>query len=178
MEARAIARFVRVAPTKADRVLRQIRGLPVERAQEILAYSLRPVAKKVSKVLASAVANATHREEAAALDRLYVKHAVADSGPSLKRIQPRAQGRAYQVLVRMSHITIIVAERQPKASAAAPEAPAREEKAAPKRRISLRRPAARKAQPEAKAKTKTKAAPKRKAGAGAERPAKKKAKTS
>jgi large subunit ribosomal protein L22 len=111
MEARAIARFVRVSPTKADRVLRQIRGLQVERAQEILAYSPRPIAKQISKVLTSAVANATHREEPATIDLLYVKHAVADSGPTLKRIQPRAQGRAYRVLVRLSHITIVVDER-------------------------------------------------------------------
>ncbi len=111
MEARAIARFVRVSPTKADRVLRQIRGLPVERAQEILAYSPRPIAKQVGKVLTSAVANATNREEAAAPEQLFVKVAVADAGPTLKRIQPRAQGRAYRILKRMSHITIVVAER-------------------------------------------------------------------
>jgi large subunit ribosomal protein L22 len=111
MEARAIARFVRVSPTKVDRVLRQIRGLQVERAQEVLAYSPRPIAKQIGKVLTSAVANATNREQGAAPDQLYVKTAVADSGPSLKRIQPRAQGRAYAILKRMTHITIIVAER-------------------------------------------------------------------
>src|SRR5512136_1230807 len=99
MEARAIARFVRVSPTKVDRVLRQIRGLQVERAQEILAYSPRPIAKQIGKVLTSAVANATNpnREQAAAPDQLFVKTAVADAGPSLKRIQPRAQGRAYAI---------------------------------------------------------------------------------
>jgi large subunit ribosomal protein L22 len=111
MEAKAIARYVRISPTKADRVLRQIRGLQVERAQEILAYSPRPIAKQVGKVLTSAVANATNREQGAAPDLLYVKTAVADAGPTLKRIQPRAQGRAYRILKRSSHITIVVAER-------------------------------------------------------------------
>ena len=113
MEARAIARFVRVSPTKVDRVLRQIRGLQVERAQEILAYSPRPIARQIGKVLTSAVANATNREQGAAPDQLYVRVAVADAGPSLKRIQPRAQGRAYAILKRMTHITIVVAERVP-----------------------------------------------------------------
>jgi large subunit ribosomal protein L22 len=115
MEARAIARFVRVSPTKVDRVLRHIRGLPVERAQELLAYSPRPIAKQIGKVLTSAVANATNREPGTSPDQLFVKHAVADAGPTLKRIQPRAQGRAFRILKRMTHITIVVAERAPKA---------------------------------------------------------------
>jgi len=59
MEATAIARYVRISPRKADRVLRLIRGLPVDRAQEVLAFTTRPIAKQISKVLKSAVANAT-----------------------------------------------------------------------------------------------------------------------
>jgi large subunit ribosomal protein L22 len=111
MEARAIARFVQISPTKVDRVLRQIRGAQVDRAQEILAFNAQPIAKKVSKVLTSAVANASGKSEEVAVDRLYVKHAVADSGPTLKRIRPRAQGRANRILKRMTHITIIVEEK-------------------------------------------------------------------
>jgi len=185
MEARAIARFVRVSPTKADRVLRQIRGLQVERAQEILAYSPRPIARQISKILTSAVANATNREEAAAIDLLYVKRAVADSGPTLKRIQPRAQGRAYRVLVRLSHITIVVDERgaaavktvpagKPEAKGEAKptkrEAKARPETAGKKagtKKAETKKAEARKAETK-RAGTKTseaKVAPKRKAGA-------------
>ncbi len=111
MEAKAIARYVRISPTKADRVLRQIRGLQIEKAQEILAFSPRPIAKQIGKVLTSAVANAGVKDETVAVEQLYVKHAVADPGPSLKRIRPRAQGRAYRVVKRMSHITIVVQAR-------------------------------------------------------------------
>lgn len=111
MEARAIARFVQVSPTKVDRVLRQIRGAQVERAQEILSVNTQPIAKKVSKLLTSAVANATGKSEELAVERLFVKRAVADSGPTLKRIRPRAQGRANRILKRMSHITIVVEEK-------------------------------------------------------------------
>ena len=110
MEAKAIARYVRVSPQKADRVLREIRGIQVERAQEILTFSTRPAAKRVSKVLTSAVANATIKDEEVAVERLFVKHAVADTAPTLKRIRPRAQGRSNRLLRRTSHITIVVEE--------------------------------------------------------------------
>ncbi|MBM3317534.1 MAG: 50S ribosomal protein L22 [Candidatus Eisenbacteria bacterium] len=111
MEARAIARYVQVSPTKVDRVLRQIRGAQVDRAQEILAFNPQPIAKKVSKLLTSAVANAGGKNEELDAERLFVKHAVADSAPTLKRIRPRAQGRANRILKRSSHITIIVEEK-------------------------------------------------------------------
>ncbi len=112
MEARAVARFVRISPRKADRVLRQIRGQQVERAQEMLALSPRGSARTISKVLTSAVANAAVKQEGLALERLYVKTAIAGDGPRLKRIMPRAQGRAYRVLHRLSHITIVVAAEE------------------------------------------------------------------
>ena len=108
MEARAVARFVRVSPLKTDRVLRLIRGQQVDKAQEILTFTNRPIAIKIGKVLTSAVANATNKDEEVAVDRLYVKTAVADCGPTLKRIRPRAQGRANRILKRMTHIKIIV----------------------------------------------------------------------
>ncbi|MCK4412620.1 MAG: 50S ribosomal protein L22 [Candidatus Eisenbacteria sp.] len=110
MEAKAVARFVRISPRKADRVLREIRGLQVERAQEVLALSPRSAARTISKVLTSAVANAAVKDESVAIDGLFVRTALADPGPSLKRIQPRAQGRAYRILHRLSHITIVVGE--------------------------------------------------------------------
>ncbi len=110
MEAKAIARYVRISPTKVDRVLRLVRGLQVDKAQEILAYSTFPIAKQVSKILTSAVANATVKGEDVAVERLFVKLAVANSAPTQKRIRPRAQGRANRILKRSSHITIVVEE--------------------------------------------------------------------
>jgi len=110
MEARAVARFVRMSPRKADRVLRQIRGQQVERAQDILALSTRSSARTISKVLTSAVANAAGKNEGVAVENLVVKTAVAGDGSQLKRIMPRAQGRAYRILHRLCHITIVVTD--------------------------------------------------------------------
>ncbi len=108
MESRAIARYVRVTPRKADRVLRLIRGINVERAEEILAFTPRPIARQINKVLKSAVANATKKEEKLKVEELYVKMAVSGAGPILKRFLPRAHGRATRFWKRTSHITIVV----------------------------------------------------------------------
>ena len=108
MESRAIARYVRVSPRKADRVLRLIRGINVERAEEVLAFTPRPIARQINKVLKSAVANATKKEEKLKVDELYVKMAVSGAGPILKRFLPRAHGRATRFWKRTSHITIVV----------------------------------------------------------------------
>jgi large subunit ribosomal protein L22 len=108
MESRAIARYVRVSPRKADRVLRLIRGINVERAEEILAFTPRPIARQINKVLKSAVANATKKEEKLNVEELYVKMAVSGAGPILKRFLPRAHGRATRFWKRTSHITIVV----------------------------------------------------------------------
>ncbi len=111
MEARAVAKHVRVSPRKADRVLRLIRGLPVDRAQEVLAFTTRPIAKQISKVLKSAVANAgNNREEKIPVEDLRVQMAVAGAAPTLKRFLPRAQGRATPLLKRSAHITIVVGD--------------------------------------------------------------------
>ena len=110
MEARAVARYVRVSPRKADRVLQLIRGLPVDRAQEVLAFTTRPIAREIGKVLKSAVANARNREEKVPVEDLRVRQAVAGAGPTMKRFLPRAQGRATPILKRSSHITIIVGD--------------------------------------------------------------------
>jgi large subunit ribosomal protein L22 len=103
---------VRISPRKANLVLRLIRGHQVDRAQEILSYTKRPIAKTISKVLTSAVANATSREEPPAVEQLYIKQAVADTAPTMKRFQPRAHGRAFSILKRTSHIRIVVAEHE------------------------------------------------------------------
>lgn len=111
MEARASARYVRISPRKANGVLRLIRGQQVDKAQEILAFANQPIAKTISKVLTSAVANAAVKEESVAVERLHIKHAVADTAPTLKRFQPRAHGRAYRINKRTSHISIVVEDQ-------------------------------------------------------------------
>lgn len=108
MEARAIAKYIRISPRKADRVLRLIRNLPVGRAREVLAFTNRPIAKQIDKVLWSAASNALGKQEGLDPDLLRVKMAVSSAGPTMKRMLPRAQRRATQILKRMSHITIVV----------------------------------------------------------------------
>jgi len=106
----AIHKFARISDRKARIVLEQIKGKGVEQAAAILQFNPRYGAVLVSKVLKSAVANAeeNHSLDAAAL---YVQEVFADQGPTLKRIQPRAKGRAYRINKRTSHITIILNER-------------------------------------------------------------------
>jgi large subunit ribosomal protein L22 len=108
MEARAKARFVRVTPRKARRVVDLIRGMPADQAQATLAFAPQSASDPVGKVLASAIANA----EQARLDpsSLVVSRAWVDEGPTLKRFRPRAQGRGYRILKRTSHITVIVSD--------------------------------------------------------------------
>lgn len=109
MEARAIAKYVRMSPMKVGVVLGLIRGKNVDEAAAILKYTPRDAARVVEKVLKSAVANAEHNNE---LDRanLIVSEAFVGQGPTLKRFRPRAQGRAFRILKRSSHITVVVKE--------------------------------------------------------------------
>ena len=111
MEAKAIARFVRVSPRKARIVIDQIRGKSVPAAREILKFTNRAVAEVVEKTLNSAVANAENNQHLR-VDNLVVKAAFADEGPTLKRIRPRAKGTAAPIRKRTSHITVIVAPRE------------------------------------------------------------------
>jgi len=108
--ARASARYVRETPQKARRIVDLIRGLPTGEAQAILRFSPQAASETVGKVLASAVANAEHNHD---LDpnALVVTEAYVDEGPTLKRFRPRAQGRAYRIRKRTSHITIVVGLR-------------------------------------------------------------------
>ena len=108
MQARAIARYVRVTPRKADQVLQLIRGKRVDQATEILDFTPKHVAKIIGKVMKSAVANAVAMEGKINVEHMRVKEAVAQAGPTLKRFLPRAQGRATPILKRTSHIQIIV----------------------------------------------------------------------
>ncbi len=109
MKVRAQAKYVRQQPNKVRRVLDLVRGLPVEEARHVLDFTQRRAAQPIRKVLNSAVANAEHNHALDA-DELMVAEAYADEGPTLKRWQPRARGRATRIRKRTSHITIVVAE--------------------------------------------------------------------
>ena len=110
MEARAKARYVRVTPRKARRVVDLIRGMPADQAQAALAFAPQSASDPVGKVLASAIANAEHNDKLDA-DTLWVSRAWVDEGPTLKRYRPRSMGRAYRINKRTSHITVIVSDR-------------------------------------------------------------------
>ena len=109
--ARAQGRFVRVTPMKARRMVDLIRGLDAGQALAVLEFAPQSAAQPVRKVLASAIANAEHNEQ---LDRdtLVVSEAYVDEGPTMKRFRPRAQGRAYRIRKRTSHITVVVGTAQ------------------------------------------------------------------
>ncbi|MFZ1362914.1 MAG: 50S ribosomal protein L22 [Candidatus Nanopelagicales bacterium] len=109
MEARAQARFVRVTPMKARRVVDLVRGLPVAEAQAILRFAPQGASEPVGKVLDSAIANAVNNDGLNE-DDLLVLEARVDEGPTMKRFRPRAQGRASRIRKRTSHITIVVGE--------------------------------------------------------------------
>ncbi|MEY3733643.1 MAG: hypothetical protein RL347_1002 [Actinomycetota bacterium] len=140
MEARAQARFVRVTPMKARRVVDLIRGLPASDAQAVLRFAPQDASEPVGKVLDSAIANATNNHN---LDpaSLVVAEAYVDEGPTMRRFRPRAQGRAYRIRKRTSHITVVLEEFEapeavkpaPKKAAAKKAAPKESGEAAPKK---------------------------------------------
>ncbi len=109
MEARAVAKYVRLSPPKVRRIVGLIRGRPVAEAQALLRFTPSRAARVVEKVLKSAVANAENNLELAR-DTLVVARVYVDGGPSTKRVQARARGRADVVTRRSSHVTVIVAE--------------------------------------------------------------------
>ncbi|MBA5762704.1 50S ribosomal protein L22 [Vibrio sp. 404] len=110
MEALAKHNFARISPQKARLVADQIRGKSVDQALEILTFSNKKAAELIKKVLESAIANAEHNE-GADIDDLNVAKIFVDEGPTMKRIMPRAKGRADRILKRSSHITVVVADR-------------------------------------------------------------------
>jgi large subunit ribosomal protein L22 len=111
VEARASVRHVRITPQKARRVVNLIRGMKANEALTVLKFAPQAAGETVYKVLASAVANATHNLGIRDSANLYVSQAFVDEGSTLKRFRPRAQGRAYRINKRTSHITICVAEK-------------------------------------------------------------------
>ena len=109
MEARAVAKYVRVSPQKCRLIADQVRRLPVGQALELLQFSPRKAAGLIRKLLESAVANAEHNE-GADIDELRVSRVMVDEGPVLKRWRPRAKGRATPIIKRTSHITVSVSD--------------------------------------------------------------------
>jgi len=123
MEAKAQARYVRVTPMKARRVVDLIRGKQAPQAIATLEFAPQAASEPVLKVVQSAIANARVKAAAAseAFDErsLVIQEAYVDEGPTLKRFRPRAQGRAYRIRKRTSHITVVVGPAEKKAGAQA-----------------------------------------------------------
>jgi len=109
MEVSANLRFARISPQKCRLVADQVRGMPVEQALELLAFSPKKGAAIIKKVLNSAIANAEHNE-GADIDELSVTQVYVDQGPTMKRVMPRAKGRADRIIKRTSHITLVVGD--------------------------------------------------------------------
>jgi large subunit ribosomal protein L22 len=115
MEFRAEMRYLRVSPQKARLVLNLIKGRKVEEARNTLLYTKKRVASHIGKLLQSALDNANflsaEKNLDVELDNLYVKSAIANDGPRMKRIRPAPQGRAYRYQRRIAHIELVLAER-------------------------------------------------------------------
>jgi large subunit ribosomal protein L22 len=109
MTTSATLKFSRLAPQKMRLVADQIRGLPVDKALNLLSFSNKKAATVLKKLLESAIANAEHND-GADIDALTVKTICVDQGPAIKRLRPRARGRADRILKRTSHVTVTVAE--------------------------------------------------------------------
>jgi len=109
MEARAVAKYLRVSPQKARLVADVVRGKPVGAALQTLGVMPKKSARMIRKVLESALANADQNPNID-VDILYVKKVCVDQGPQLKRFHPRAMGRAYGIKHRLAHITVVLDE--------------------------------------------------------------------
>jgi large subunit ribosomal protein L22 len=145
MEFRAEMRYLRVSPQKARLVLDLIKGRRVEEARNTLLYTKKRVAAHVAKLLQSALDNANflsaEKNLDVDIDNLYVKSAIANDGPRMKRIRPAPQGRAFRYQRRIAHIALVLADRGNGAVSASNDATGAAGAAAPKHRT----PAAKKA---------------------------------
>ena len=110
MEAKAVLKYTRISPRKVEIVLDLIRNKPVDLAMAILKHTPKAACEDLEKLLKSAIANAENNNGMSA-ENLYIAECYANKGPTMKRIRPRAQGRAYRIEKRMSHITIVLDER-------------------------------------------------------------------
>ena len=111
MQVKAQAKFLRGSTRKARLVTKAFKGMPVEEAAAVLRFMPQYAAKDIARVLQSATANAENNHNLSAED-LIVFDAIADEGPTIKRFQPRAQGRAFPIHKPMTHITIVVADQE------------------------------------------------------------------
>jgi large subunit ribosomal protein L22 len=144
---------MRVSPQKARLVLNLIKGRRVEEARNTLAFTKKRVAATVGKLLQSAIDNANHLSSEKALDvdldNLYVKHAVANDGPRMKRIRPAPMGRAYHYVRRIAHLEIVLAEKNRNGAPVGTSAPAggtaKAASAKPKAKAKAKMPAKKKA---------------------------------
>jgi large subunit ribosomal protein L22 len=109
MEAKAVAKYIRISPRKVRLVMDELRGKKVEEALNHLTFSPQKSARILRKLISSAVANAGVNSQID-VDTLYIKRLYADEGPTLKRFRPRAMGRASRIRKRTSHLTVIVDE--------------------------------------------------------------------
>jgi large subunit ribosomal protein L22 len=110
MEARAVAKYVRISPRKARLIMDEIRGKKVEEALRLLSFSPNKGAFLIRKLISSAVANAETGSEID-VDNLFIKRLYADEGPTLKRFRARAMGRATRIRKRTSHLTVVLDEK-------------------------------------------------------------------
>jgi large subunit ribosomal protein L22 len=110
MEVKAIARYIRISPTKVRQVAVAVKGKPVEEALNLLGFMSQRSAKVLAKVIRSAVANADQQPEID-VDSLSISSIAVNQGPTLKRFRARAMGRATRILKRTSHITVVLAEQ-------------------------------------------------------------------
>ena len=110
MEAKAVAKYIRIAPRKVRVVMNLIRDKSIAEAFAILKFTPKAGADVIEKVLKSAVANAENNFDMN-VDKLYVSSAYVDQGPTLKRIHPRSRGQAFSILKRTSHVTVVVSEK-------------------------------------------------------------------
>jgi large subunit ribosomal protein L22 len=147
MEFRAEMRYVRVSPQKARLVLNLIKGRRVEDARNTLLYTKKRVAANVGKLLQSALDNANflsaEKNLDVELDNLYVKSAIANDGPRMKRIRPAPQGRAFRYQRRISHLAVVLAERGKDGTGPVVHAPSGD--TATGARVKRRKPVAKKA---------------------------------
>ena len=111
MEARAVVKYARISPRKVKIVLDLIRNKPVGVAMGIIKNTPKAASEYLEKLLKSAIANAENNHNMD-VNKLYVSECFASQGPTLKRVQPRARGRAFRILKRTSHITVVLKEKE------------------------------------------------------------------
>ncbi|EMJ95410.1 50S ribosomal protein L22 [Leptospira alstonii] len=110
MEAKAVARFVRMSPRKVRLVADEIRGYAVNEALDILKFTNKRAIEPLTKVILSASANATVLNDKVDSKQLFIKKIYVDEGPIMKRFRPRARGRAARIRKRLSHITVVLSD--------------------------------------------------------------------